>query len=147
VVAKSSYPPQSKAAEESKAKEEQARRAEIEEKVVLPESNSKLGRNFDSEGRSTWYYINVDDIKNKPVKKKWKSVTVTDGVAEYLNRLENLGYKVKITDYSSKSPYSGFTLYETYFKVTGPDVEWTMYLSIEDELFVEYELDIDKPEE
>lgn len=72
---------------------------------------------------------------------------MTDGVAEYLNRLENLGYKVKITDYSSKSPYSGFTLYETYFKVTGPDVEWTMYLSIEDELFVEYELDIDKPEE
>ena len=88
---------ESKAAEESKAKEEQARRAEIEEKVVLPESNSKLGRNFDSEGRSTWYYINVDDIKNKPVKKKWKSVTVTDGVAEYLNRLENLGYKGSIT--------------------------------------------------
>ena len=135
-------------AEEARAEREAESKAEAAkmEKMVFPDPDSKLGKDIDSKGKTTWYYINVDNIRNRPVKKKWKSATVTDGVAEYLDHLENLGYTVKITDTSSRTPYSGFTLYETDFKVSKADFSWTMYLCIEDEKFVEYELDIYLPE-
>lgn len=110
--------------------------------VVLPPSGSKLAKDLDSKGKTTVYYINIDGMANKPMLKKWGSATVTDGVAEYLDYLENLGFKITITDTSSKEPYSGFHVYETNFKVSNSEISWTMFLIIQEEDFVEYELDI-----
>ncbi len=142
---------ESRAAEESKAKaeaeaESREALAAIMDKMVFPDPDSKLGKDIDTKGKTSWCYINVDNIRNQPVKKKWKSATVTDGVAEYLDHLEDLGFTVKITDDSSRSPYAGFTLYETNFKISKADFSWTMFLEIQDEKFVEYELDIYLPE-
>lgn len=113
-------------------------------KIVLPEESSKLGKDFDSEGKSTIYYINVDGTSNKPSIKTWGSATVTDGVAEYLDYLKELGFTVTISDTSHREPYSGFHVYETNFKVSNSSVSWTMYLCIQKEAYVEYELDIHK---
>ena len=113
-------------------------------KIVLPEDGSKLAIDFDSEGKSTIYYINVDGISNKPTTQTWGSATVTDGVAEYLDYLKELGVTVTITDTSHREPYSGFHVYETNFKVSNSSVSWTMYLCIQKEAYVEYELDIHK---
>ena len=113
-------------------------------KIVLPKENSKLGKDFDSEGNNTIYYINVDGSSNKPSIKTWGSATVTDGVAEYLDYLKQLGFTVTITDTSHREPYSGFHLYETKFQVSNSSVSWTMYLYIQQEKYVEYELDIHK---
>ena len=113
-------------------------------KIVLPEAGSKLSKDFDSEGTSTIYYINVDGTSNKPSIKTWGSATVTDGVAEYLDYLKGLGFTVTITSSSHKEPYSGFHVYETNFKVSNSSVSWTMYLCIQKEKYVEYELDIHK---
>ncbi len=110
--------------------------------IVFPQDGTKLAKDFDSKGSSTAYYINVDGTKNKPVLKKWGKATVTDGVAEYLDYLENLGFTVTIENSSQKEPYSGFTVYETDFKVSKDGFSWTMYLCIQDQDFVEYELDI-----
>ena len=68
--------------------------------------------------------------------------TVTDGVAEYLDYLKELGFTIKITETKKSEPHSGFHLYETKFKVSNSEISWTMYLCIQDEDFVEYELDI-----
>ena len=114
--------------------------------VVLPPDGLKIAKDFDSKGKTTIYYINVDGQYNKPTLKKWGSATVTDGVAEYLDYLKELGFDVTVTDTSSKEPYSGFHVYETNFKVSNADVTWTMYLCIQDEKYVEYELDIHLPE-
>lgn len=111
-------------------------------KIVLPEDGSKLAKDFDSEGKSTIYYINVDGTSNKPTIKTWGSATVTDGVAEYLDYLKELGFTVTITDTSHREPYSGFHIYETNFKVSNSSVSWTMYLCIQKEAYVEYELDV-----
>ena len=111
-------------------------------KIVLPQESSKLGKDFDSKGSKTVYYINVDGTYNKPSITTWGSATVTDGVAEYLNYLKELGFTVKVTDTSHKEPYSGYHLYETNFKVSNSSVSWTMYLCIQKEKYVEYELDI-----
>lgn len=111
--------------------------------IVLPKSGSKLDKDFDSKSEKTAYYINVDGVSNKPSIKKWNSATVTDGVAEYLDYLKSLGFTVSITDSSAKEPSSGFHLYETNFKVSNANISWTMYLCIQDEAYVEYELDID----
>lgn len=110
--------------------------------VILPDSNTKLGKDFDMKGTNTVYYVNVDGQKNKPILKKWGSATVTDGVAEYLNYLKDQGCNITITRYETKTPYSGFTVYETYFNVENENITWDMYLCIQDEKYVEYELDI-----
>lgn len=110
--------------------------------IVFPQPTSKLGKDLDTEGTTTVYYINTDGISNTPTLTTWESATVTDGVAEYLNYLKELGFTVSITNTTSKEPYSGYHLYETNFKVSNASVSWTMYLCIQDELFVEYELDI-----
>ena len=110
--------------------------------VVLPEASSKLGKDFDSQYSSTVYYLNVDGIKNKPTITTWKGATVTDGVAEYLTKLESDGFTIRITNQNIKTPYVGFTYYETYFDVSKPGLSWTMYLEIQSEKYVEYELDI-----
>ena len=88
------------------------------------------------------YYINVDGVRNKPTIKRWNGATVTDGVAEYLDTLKSQGFNVRITSQNSKTPYEGFTYYETYFEVSNNDLKWTMYLNIQSEKYVEYELDI-----
>ena len=113
--------------------------------VVLPKEGSKLDKDYDSTSTyngTTVYYINVDGTYNKPTVKKWGKATVTDGVAEYLDYLEDLGFTVTIVNSSHREPYAGFDLYETDFKVTKGDISWTMYLCIQDEDYVEYELDI-----
>ncbi len=116
----------------------------ITSQLVLPKDGSKLAKDFDSEGKSTIYYINVDGTKNVPTIKKWETATVTDGVAEYLDYLKELGFKISITDSNVKEPYKGFKLYETKFSVEGEGCSWTMFLSIQDEKYVEYELDINR---
>lgn len=111
--------------------------------IVLPQERSKLGRDFDSKGTSTVYYINTDNQANTPKITNWGSAIVTDGVAEYLNYLKDLGFSVTITNVQKEEPRPGFHTYETNFKVSNSDISWTMYLMIQDEDFVEYELDID----
>ena len=110
-----------------------------------PKKGSKLDKDYDSKGSSTVYYINVDGQKNKPTVTKWGKATVTDGVAEYLDYLKELGFTIKITETKNSEPHSGFYLYETNFKVSNSEISWTMYLCIQDEDFVEYELDIHLP--
>lgn len=110
--------------------------------VILPDPLSKLGKDFDSKTSSTVYYLNVDGTNNTPAIKSWKGATVTDGVAEYLDKLESDGFNIRITDQSSATPYSGFTYYDTYFEVSSSGITWTMYLNIESEKYIEYELDI-----
>lgn len=111
-------------------------------KIVLPKEDSKLGKDLDTKGTSTVYYINVDGTANKPTTTTWGSATVTDGVAEYLNYLQDLGFTVTVTNTKHKQPYSGFHTYETDFKISNNKVSWTMYLMIQKEKYVEYELDI-----
>ena len=115
---------------------------ETKSTIVLPESSSKLGKDYDFESSSTVYYINVDGIKNKPLIQQWNGATVTDGVAEYLELLNSKGFDVRITNQSSNTPYAGFTYYETYFEVSDSELTWTMYLNIQSENYVEYEFDI-----
>ena len=110
--------------------------------IVFPEQGSKLDRDYDSKGTNTVWYINVDGTSNKPKLAKWGKATVTDGVKEYLEYLENLGFRVEITKMQKEEPYSGFYTYETSFKVSNEYVTWTMYHYIQDEDFVEYQLDI-----
>lgn len=111
-------------------------------KIVLPQEDSKLGKDLDTKGTSTIYYINTDNIANKPSTTTWGSATVTDGVAEYLDYLKDLGFTVTVTDTTHKEPYSGYHTYETNFKVSNDSVSWTMYLCIQKEQYVEYELDV-----
>lgn len=127
---------------ESSSPNGSAEATELTTTVVLPEASSKLGKDFDSQYSSTVYYLNVDGIKNKPTITTWKGATVTDGVAEYLTKLESDGFTIRITNQNSKTPYVGFTYYETYFDVSKPRLSWTMYLEIQSEKYVEYELDI-----
>lgn len=110
--------------------------------IVFPQAGTKLANDFESKGRTTVYYINIDGVKNIPTLTKWENATVTDGVAEYLDYLESLGFSVKITDTSQRNPYEGFTVYDTNFEVSKDGFSWTAYLSIQDEYFVEYEFDI-----
>ncbi len=112
--------------------------------IVLPKEDSKLGKDFDSDAKNTIYYINVDGTKNVPKIQKWNKATVTDGVAEYLEYLKELSFTVSITKTEEREPYKGFKLYETNFLVEGNGVSWTMFLSIQDEKYTEYELDINK---
>lgn len=111
-------------------------------KIVLPQEDSKLGKDLDTKGTSTIYYINTDNIANKPSTTTWGSATVTDGVAEYLDYLKDLGFTVTVTDTTHQEPYSGYHTYETNFKVSNDSVSWTMYLCIQKEQYVEYELDV-----
>ena len=111
-------------------------------KIVLPQNDSKLGKDLDTKGTSTVYYINTDNISNKPSTTQWGSATVTDGVAEYLDYLKDLGFTVTVTDATHKEPYSGYHTYETNFKVSNDSISWTMYLYIQKEQYVEYELDV-----
>lgn len=115
---------------------------ETKQMVVLPEPSSKLGKDYDFKSSTTVYYINVDGVKNKPSIQIWNGVTVTDGVAEYLETLKSNGYDVRITAQSNNTPYEGFTYYETYFEVSNSELKWTMYLNIQYEEYIEYELDI-----
>ena len=114
------------------------------DKIVFPESNSKLGKDFDAEmtSENVRYYFNVDGLKNTPKLKKYGEATITDGVYDYLEYLKSLGYQVEITNVSNKEPYTGYHTYETNFKVSSNDIAWTMYLSIQDEKYIEYEFDI-----
>jgi len=113
--------------------------------VVLPESGSKLDKDFDTKSSSTVYYINVDGQTNIPKLTEWKSAKVTDGVSEYLDYLENQGYVVTVTETDYSEPYSGYHLYNTKFSVKNDNILWTMALTIQDENYVEYELDINLP--
>lgn len=110
--------------------------------IVFPKTGTKLAKDFDTKGTYTAYYSNVDGVKNTPKLNKWKGITVTDGVAEYLDYLEELGFKVTVTNNSQREPYAGFTLYEIDFTVSKEDFSWTMYLMIQDEDYVEYEFGI-----
>ena len=112
-------------------------------KIVLPREDSKLGKDFDFISAETVCYINTDNVANIPRITKWGTATVTDGVAEYLDFLKGLGFTVTITNTKHNEPYAGFHTYETNFEVTNSKVSWTMYLMIQVEDFVEYELDID----
>lgn len=113
--------------------------------VILPEDSTKLGKDLDTESTNTIYYINVDGVSNVPNMTTWETATVTDGIAEYLTNLQNNGCTVNITSTNAESPYDGFTYYETNFEVINGNTVWTMYLMIQDEKFVEYELDIHLP--
>lgn len=113
--------------------------------VILPTSDSKLGKDFDSKGSNTVYYINVDGTANVPKLKDWGTAKVTDSVYEYLDYLESLGYTITVTSTDYREPYSGFHAYDTDFKVSNSTVSWTMSLYIQDEDYVEYELDINLP--
>lgn len=113
--------------------------------IILPTSDSKLCKDFDSKGSETVYYINVDGSKNVSKLVDWGTAVVTDGVAEYFNYLQSLGYSITVTSTNYREPYSGFHAYDTNFKVEGPEVSWTMSLFIQDEKYVEYELDINIP--
>ena len=111
--------------------------------MILPKENSKLAKDYVEKTEETIYYINVDAVKNIPTLKNWNNVTVTYGLAEYLDYLQYLGFKVTVTKSNVKEPYTGYHFYEVYFKVENENISWTMYLSIQDEKYVEYELDID----
>lgn len=110
--------------------------------IVLPDSSSKLGKDLDYKSARTACYINVDGISNKPKLESWGKATVVDGVADYLDHLESLGFTIQITSTETKEPYSGFHTYETNFKVSNEYISWTMYLFIQDEKYVEYQFDI-----
>ena len=113
--------------------------------TVLPKEGSKLADDFDfmSTSGDCAYYINVDGTYNEPKLKKWGSAIVTDGVAEYLDYLESLGFKVKINSTETKEPHAGFYVYETIFVVSNSEIAWEMTLMIQDEAYVEYELDVE----
>ena len=112
------------------------------EGVVLPKDGSKLAKDFDYKGTTTIYYMNIDGKTNKPTIKKWGKATVTDSVAEYLDYLKNLGYSIEITEVTNKEPHTGFRTYESKYKVSKGNVNWTMYHYIQDEKYVEYQFDI-----
>ena len=114
--------------------------------VVLPQSGTKLEMDYDSESNGIIMYINVDGIKNIPELSNWESAIVPDGVAEYLDYLKSLGFSVAITNTDYSEPFSGLHLYNTTFSVTGSDVTWTMLCAVQDEDWVEYELDIILPQ-
>lgn len=118
---------------------------EPEVTIPLPESGSKLAKDFDSKSSSTVYYFNVDGTKNVPKTKKWGGATVTDSVAEYLDKLTNEGYTVTVTGKSSDSPYAGYTYYESYFTASKDSVSWNMCCMVQEEKYVEYEFDIYLP--
>ena len=110
--------------------------------IVLPISSSKLGKDLDYKSSRTACYINVDGVSNKPKLENWGGAIVVDGVADYLEYLESLGFTVQIINTETKEPYSGFHTYETNIKVSNEYVSWTMYLFIQDEKYVEYQFDI-----
>lgn len=112
------------------------------DEIVLPREDSKLGRDFYIKSASVVFYVNTDNQSNLPSITTWGSATVTDGVAEYLNYLEKCGFTVTVTDTTHKEPYSGFHTYDTNFKVSNGSVSWIMYLSIQKEKYIEYELDV-----
>lgn len=111
--------------------------------VILPPSGSKLAKDLDYVSEYTACYINVDGVSNKPSLKKWNTTTVTDGVAQYLDYLEERGFTIQITDQITKEPYAGYHYYETDFQVFDAEASWTMTLIIQDEDYTEYQLDID----
>lgn len=113
--------------------------------VVLPQSGSKLAKDLDTKGSSTIYYINVDGTTNVPKLANWEDAVVTDSVSEYLDYLQSQGYTVSITGTDYREPYSGFHAYDTNFKVENSTTSWTMSLYIQDEKYVEYELDVNLP--
>ena len=110
--------------------------------IVLPASSSKLGEDLDYKSSDTACYINVDGVSNKPKVESWDNAIVVDGVADYLDYLETLGFTVEIINTTTKEPYSGFYTHETNFKVSNEHISWTMYLFIQDEKYVEYQFDI-----
>ncbi len=113
------------------------------DKIVLPKEGSKLAKDYDNTSNAkTKCYLNVDGVKNIPKTQKYENAIVTDGVYEYLEDLKKSGYKVEITKVENKNVYAGFNMYDTYFKVASDAISWTMFLSIQDEKYVEYEFDI-----
>lgn len=110
--------------------------------IVLPDASSKLGKDLDYKSARTACYINVDGMGNKPKLESWDNAIVVDGVADYLDYLESLGFTVEIVNTTTKEPYSGFYTHETNFKASNEHVSWTMYLFIQDEKYVEYQFDI-----
>ncbi len=113
--------------------------------TVLPKDGSKVAKDyyFTSSSGDCTYYVNVDGTKNVPKLKKWKQATVTDGVAEYLDYLQSLGFNIKIDSMETREPYAGFHTYDTTFIVSNSKVSWEMTLMIQDEAYVEYELDVE----
>ena len=108
----------------------------------MPKKGSKIEKDFLEKSDSTVYYINVDGNNNIPKLQSWNNVIVTDAIAEYLNYLVEIGFKVEIIKSDSRVPYEGFTYYETELRVYSNNVSWTMNCLIQVEKYVEYELDI-----
>lgn len=107
--------------------------------VILPDASSKLGKDLEYKSTSNVCYINVDNIKNTPKLTTWNNITVTDGVAEYLKTLKDQGFTIEVINSDTKSPYKGFTIYESFFKVSDANTSWEVYLYIQYEDYVEYE--------
>ena len=113
------------------------------DKIVLPKENSKLEKDYDDtmSSNKTRYYFNVDGVKNIPKLEKYENVVVTDGINEYFKYLKQLGYEIEITNNTKKEIQTGI-IYETYFKAYSDSISWTMYSSIQDDKYIEYEFDI-----
>ena len=114
----------------------------LTDEIQLPKKGSKIEKDFLEKSDSTVYYINVDGNNNIPKLQSWNNVIVTDAIAEYLNNLVEIGFKVEIIKSDSRVPYEGFTYYETELRVYSNNVSWTMNCLIQVEKYVEYELDI-----
>lgn len=115
---------------------------EPQPEIVFPTSGTKLAKDLDVKTDYTVYYVNVDNMKNKPTTQRWGTAVLTDGVVEYLNYLESLGHTITIVSTSHREPYSGFHIYETELKASKGSFSWSMNLYIQDEDYVEYEFRI-----
>lgn len=110
--------------------------------IVLPQTGSKLAKDFDSKINSTIVYINVDGTSNVPKLANWGDAIITDSVSEYITDLQNQGFTITVIGTNYREPYTGFHAYDTDFQIDNGTISWTMSLYIQDEKYVEYELDI-----
>lgn len=110
--------------------------------IVLPQTGSKLAKDFDSKSDSTIIYINVDGTSNVPKLANWGDAIITDSVSEYITDLQNQGFTITVIGTNYREPYTGFHAYDTDFQIDNGTISWTMSLYIQDEKYVEYELDI-----
>ena len=111
-------------------------------KPFFPEYGTKLARDEYSKSYDSATYLNVDGGYDAPMLSQWGGATVTDGVAEYLNRLRTMGYSVSLVSSKSESPYSGYKAYESHFRASNAKITWNMDLYIQSEDYVEYQFDI-----
>ena len=118
---------------------------DIDSNVLLPEEGSKLATDFDSRSGDTLVYLNVDNVSNQPELVFWGSAIITDGVSDYIQYLKNQDCEIALTKSEQSSPHSGLTVYTTEMKIENNGVSWTVKLDIQDEKYLEYELDMVVP--